>query len=226
MSWRSNRRTRPIRDRPSPTSRPSGGSSPTPAATSPPCPKEIQLAKCELKVSVKNGGTGVGPVRRRGVLRADGRWSCSPWGWPTSSTGTARGSTCSGRSCWCSCSTCWSPRCSGYLGYRKVQKVRGPEKAIAEAQKTKTALTDGRERLSRSRRAQLGAVLRVGRRSAAADAPRRRLRDLLGRQGVAGLGVGQRRGEHQTRPRRRPRTRPARPSCPGGPCRAARARRG
>ena len=29
----------------------------------------------------------------------------------------------------------------GYLGYRKVQKVRGPEKAIAEAQKTKTALT-------------------------------------------------------------------------------------
>jgi high-affinity Fe2+/Pb2+ permease len=29
----------------------------------------------------------------------------------------------------------------GYLGYRKVQKVRGPEKAIAEAQKTKAALT-------------------------------------------------------------------------------------
>jgi Putative Actinobacterial Holin-X, holin superfamily III len=29
----------------------------------------------------------------------------------------------------------------GYLGYRKVQKVRGPERAIAEAQKTKAALT-------------------------------------------------------------------------------------
>ncbi len=29
----------------------------------------------------------------------------------------------------------------GYIGYRKVRKVGPPEKAIAEAQKTKAALT-------------------------------------------------------------------------------------
>ena len=34
----------------------------------------------------------------------------------------------------------------GYVGYRKVRKVRGPEKAIAEAQQTKAALTDRRAR--------------------------------------------------------------------------------
>jgi hypothetical protein len=30
----------------------------------------------------------------------------------------------------------------GFVGYRKVRKVRGPEKAIAAAQKTKAALTN------------------------------------------------------------------------------------
>ena len=51
--------------------------------------KEIQLAKCELKVSVKNGGTGVGLFAGAVffVLMGLVMFSIGP---PTSSTGTAR----------------------------------------------------------------------------------------------------------------------------------------
>ena len=103
----------------------------------------------------------------------------------------------------------------GFLGYRKVQKVRGPEKAIAQAQKTKAALTTGGGLTGPCAATSARAVLRVdglrGRRCPASPPAA----TCVGRQRVAGVGVGQRRGEHHARPRRRPRTRPARRSCPG-----------
>ena len=53
--------------------------------------KEIQLAKSELKVSVKDGGTGIGLFAAAGVPRRARRSSCSRSRSPTSSTGTATG---------------------------------------------------------------------------------------------------------------------------------------
>jgi ABC-type multidrug transport system permease subunit len=102
--------------------------------------KEIQLAKSELKVSVRAGGTGVGLFAAAAflVLLAIVMFSMAlayliHWNGD-------------------GLDLQWAfllvfviylllAALLGYLGYRKVQKVRGPEKAIAEAQKTKAALT-------------------------------------------------------------------------------------
>ena len=102
--------------------------------------KEIQLAKSELKVSVKNGGTGVGLFAGAAFFLLMGLVMFSIglaylFHWNGDGLDLQ-----------------WAfllvfviyllvAALLGYLGYRKVQKVRGPEKAIAEAQKTKTALT-------------------------------------------------------------------------------------
>ena len=102
--------------------------------------KEIQLAKCELKVSVKNGGTGVGLFA--------GAVFFLLMGLVMFSIGLAYLFHWNGEGL----DLHWAfllvfviyllvAALLGYLGYRKVQKVRGPEKAIAEAQKTKAALT-------------------------------------------------------------------------------------
>ena len=102
--------------------------------------KEIQLAKSELKVSVKNGGTGVGLFA--------GAVFFLLMGLVMFSIGLAYLFHWNGEGL----DLQWAfllvfviyllvAALLGSLGYRKVQKVRGPEKAIAEAQKTKTALT-------------------------------------------------------------------------------------
>jgi hypothetical protein len=102
--------------------------------------KEIQLAKSELKVSVKNGGTGVGLFA--------GAVFFLLMGLVMFSIGLAYLFHWNGEGL----DLQWAfllvfviyllvAALLGYLGYRKVQKVRGPEKAIAEAQKTKAALT-------------------------------------------------------------------------------------
>jgi hypothetical protein len=102
--------------------------------------KEIQLAKSELKVSVKNGGTGVGLFA--------GAVFFLVMGLVMFSIGLAYLFHWNGEGL----DLQWAfllvfviyvlvAALLGYLGYRKVQKVRGPERAIAEAQKTKTALT-------------------------------------------------------------------------------------
>jgi hypothetical protein len=101
---------------------------------------EIALAKSELKVSVKNGGTGVGLFA--------GAVFFLLMGLVMFSIGLAYLFHWNGDGL----DLQWAfllvfviyllvAALLGYLGYRKVQKVRGPEKAIAEAQKTKTALT-------------------------------------------------------------------------------------
>ena len=193
--------------------------------------KEIQLAKSELKVSVKNGGTGVGLFA--------GAVFFAVMGLVMFSIGLAYLFHWNGDGL----DLQWAflmvfaiyllvAALLGYLGYRKVQKVRGPEKAIAEAQKTPRALKGQsgprpgaltparRARRPRSRRR---CRWRPGRCWPARSPRCGRLR---GREGVAGLGVGHRRGEHHARPPRRPRTRSARPSCRAGPGRAARTPRG
>jgi ABC-type Na+ efflux pump permease subunit len=102
--------------------------------------KEIQLAKSELKVSVKNGGTGVGLFA--------GAVFFLLMGLVMFSIGLAYLFHWNGDGL----DLQWAfllvfviyllvAALLGYLGYRKVKKVRGPERAIAEAQKTKTALT-------------------------------------------------------------------------------------
>ena len=103
--------------------------------------KEIQLAKSELKVSVKNGGAGLGLFAGAAFFALMGLIMFSIglaylFHWNGSGLDLH-----------------WAflavfvlylliAALLGYVGYRKVRKVRGPEKAIAEAQKTKAALTN------------------------------------------------------------------------------------
>ncbi len=68
--------------------------------------KEIQLAKSEIKVSVRNGGLGLGLFAGAAFFAVMGADHVLGRAWPTSSTGTARASTCTGRSSPCSCCTC------------------------------------------------------------------------------------------------------------------------
>ena len=102
--------------------------------------KEIQLAKSELKVSVRTGGISIGLFAGAAFIAVLGVIMLSVafayfiyWGGE-------------------GLDLQWAfllvfviyvlvAALLGYLGYRKVQKVRGPERAIAEAQKTKAALT-------------------------------------------------------------------------------------
>jgi len=105
--------------------------------------KEIQLAKSELKISVKNGGTGLGLFAGAAFMamlaiimfsvalaylihwNGDGldlHWAfLIVFGFYLLVAALL-----------------------GFIGYRKVRKVRGPERAIAQAQETKAALTQAR----------------------------------------------------------------------------------
>ncbi len=102
--------------------------------------KEIQLAKSEIKISVKNGGTGLGLFAAAGFFAVMGLVMFS--------VALAYFIHWNGRGL----DLHWAflivfglylliAALLGYVGYRKVRKVRPPEKAIAEAQKTKRALT-------------------------------------------------------------------------------------
>ena len=102
--------------------------------------KEIQLAKSELKVSFKNGGTGLGLfaaavffILMSLVMFSMGLAYLIHW--------NGEGLDLQWAFLLVFVIYLLVAALLGYLGYRKVQKVRGPEKAIAEAQKTKTALT-------------------------------------------------------------------------------------
>ena len=103
--------------------------------------KEIQLAKSELKVSVRNGGAGLGlfagavffvlmglvmfSIGLAYLLNWNGEGLDLHWAFLTVFV-----------------LYLLIAALLGYIGYRKVQKVRPPEKAIAEAQNIKQALTN------------------------------------------------------------------------------------
>jgi len=103
--------------------------------------KEIQLAKSELKVSVKHGGVGIGlfagaafiallaiimlSVAFAYFLNWNGEGLDLHWAFLLVFV-----------------IYLLIAAILGFIGYRKVRKVRGPEKAIAEAQSIKRALTD------------------------------------------------------------------------------------
>ena len=102
--------------------------------------KEIQLAKSELKVSVKNGGTGLGLFAAAAFL---GLLAVIMLSVAIAYLIHWNGS---------GLDLHWAfllvfvvylliAGLLGFLGYRKVRKVRAPEKAIAQAQATKRALT-------------------------------------------------------------------------------------
>jgi hypothetical protein len=102
--------------------------------------KEIQLAKSEIKISVRNGGLGAGLFAAAAFFAVMALIMFS--------VGLAYLFNWNGRGL----DLHWAfllvfvlylliAALLGYIGYRKVRKVRPPEKAIAEAQKTKTALT-------------------------------------------------------------------------------------
>ena len=103
--------------------------------------KEIQLAKSELKVSVKNGGAGLGLFAAAAffavmslIMFSVGLAYLFHW----------NGSGLDLHWAFLAVFVLYLLIAAllGYVGYRKVRKVRGPEKAIAEAQKTKAALTN------------------------------------------------------------------------------------
>ena len=102
--------------------------------------KEIQLAKSELKISVKAGGTGIGLFAAAGFLALlavimfsvalaylihwNGSGLSLHWAFLIV--------------------TAFYLLVAGllaYVGLRKVKQVKGPEKAIHQAQETKSALT-------------------------------------------------------------------------------------
>ncbi len=102
--------------------------------------KEIQLAKSELKISVKTGGIGAAlfavaafllliavillSVTVAYFINWGGKGLALHWSFLIV-TG---------------CYVLVAALCA-FIGLRKVKKVRGPERAIAQAQETKTALT-------------------------------------------------------------------------------------
>ena len=102
--------------------------------------KEIQLAKSEIKVSVRNGGLGAGLFAAAAffavlalIMFSVGLAYLIHWNGD-------------------GLDLHWAflvvfvlylliAALLGFVGYRKVRKVRPPQRAIAEAQKTKAALT-------------------------------------------------------------------------------------
>jgi hypothetical protein len=102
--------------------------------------KEIQLAKSEIKISVRNGGLGVGLFAGAAffavmslIMFSIGLAYLIHW----------NGSGLDLHWAFLAVFVLYLLIAAllGYIGYRKVRKVRPPEKAIAEAQKTKAALT-------------------------------------------------------------------------------------
>ena len=102
--------------------------------------KEIQLAKSELKVSVKAGGTGIGLFAAAAFLVVLAVIMLSvAFAYFINWNGDGL-------------ALQWAflivfavyvliAALLGYIGYRKVQQVKAPERAILQAQETKQALT-------------------------------------------------------------------------------------
>jgi hypothetical protein len=102
--------------------------------------KEIQLAKSELRLSLKNGGTGIGlfagavffvlmglvmlSMAFAYLIHWNGEGLDLQWAFLIVFGAYVL-----------------IAALLGYLGLRKVKKVKGPEKAIAQAQETKQILT-------------------------------------------------------------------------------------
>jgi hypothetical protein len=102
--------------------------------------KEIQLAKSELRLSLKNGGTGIGlfagavffvlmglvmlSMAFAYLIHWNGEGLALQWAFLIVFGAYVL-----------------FAALLGYLGLRKVKKVKGPEKAIAQAQETKQILT-------------------------------------------------------------------------------------
>jgi len=102
--------------------------------------KEIQLAKSELRLSLKNGGTGIGlfagavffvlmglvmlSMAFAYLIHWNGEGLALQWAFLIVFGAYVL-----------------VAALLGYLGLRKVKKVKGPEKAIAQAQETKQILT-------------------------------------------------------------------------------------
>ena len=100
--------------------------------------KEIQLAKSELKVSVKHGGTGIGLFAGAafvGVLAIIMLSVAIAYFIHMTGLDLA----------WCFLIVfalyALLAGILGFVGYRSVRKVRAPERAIHQAQETKRALT-------------------------------------------------------------------------------------
>ena len=102
--------------------------------------KEIQLAKSELQVSLKNGGIGIGLFAGGGVLRADGAGHALDGARLPHQLERRRPRAAVGVPDRVRLLPPASPRCSATSALRKVKKVKGPEKAIAQAQETKQIL--------------------------------------------------------------------------------------
>ena len=104
--------------------------------------KEIQLAKSELQVSLKNGGTGIGLFAGAVFFVLMGLVMLSmAFAYLINWNGDGL-------------ALQWAflivfgfyllvAALLGYIGLRSVKKVRGPEKAIAQAQETKQVLKRG-----------------------------------------------------------------------------------
>ena len=102
--------------------------------------KEIQLAKSELRLSLKNGGTGIGlfagavffvlmglvmlSMAFAYLIHWNGEGLALQWAFLIVFGAYVL-----------------IAALLGYLGLRKVKKVKGPEKAIAQAQETKQILS-------------------------------------------------------------------------------------
>jgi hypothetical protein len=99
---------------------------------------EIALAKSELKVSFKNGGTGAGLFAAAGFLAVLAVIMLSvAFAYLLSMTGL--------HLAWCFLIVFGAymliAGLLAFVGVRKVKKVRPPERAIRQAQETKTLLT-------------------------------------------------------------------------------------
>lgn len=98
---------------------------------------EIALAKSELKVSVKNGGTGVGLFAAAGFLGVLAIIMISvAFAYFLSMTGL--------HLAWCFLIVFGAylalAGLLAFVGYRKVRKVRAPERAIKQAKETQSIL--------------------------------------------------------------------------------------
>ena len=101
--------------------------------------KEIQLAKSELQVSLKNGGTGIGLFAGAAFFVLMGLVMLS-MGFAYLINWNGDGLALQWAFLIVFAVYLLVAALLGYIGLRKVQKVRGPEKAIAQAQETKQIL--------------------------------------------------------------------------------------
>jgi uncharacterized membrane protein YqjE len=101
--------------------------------------KEIQLAKSELQISLKNGGTGIGLFLGAAFFVLMGLVMLS-MGFAYLINWNGDGLALQWAFLIVFAAYLLVAALLGYIGLRKVRKVRGPAKAIAQAQETKQIL--------------------------------------------------------------------------------------